>query len=527
METPTLYSLLQWAAADHSARVAVEFGDERLTYAELLHASSCIADALRTRGAEPGRRVAFSFRKSIEALTHLFGIIRTGAAYVPIDPAWPGERVAAIVADAGIALWVGNVPPPAPVSGLNVALISNEQWRRTVPSDAPPRVPHRDIANILYTSGSTGRPKGVEITTTSLLHFSKWGAAYFGLTPADRLANHAPYNFDLSTFDIFAAVRAGATMCPVPESLKMFPYQMAKFIADRGVSVWYSVPSALIMMHLRGRLAEHDLSKLRHVIFAGEVMPKPALQALAREIPHAAWTNLYGPTETNVCTFHRCTEADFSGDGPVPIGVPISETRVWVSGNDGRPIPDGESGELRVAGPTVTTGYFGDFEMTSLRCVPAPEGAGLCYRTGDRVRRRPDGVLMFEGRIDRMIKCRGHRIEPGEIEAALHRHPAVRQAAVVPLADPVFGNRLKACVAARAGMSLTEPDLIAHCRPLVPVYMMPDVWHFYDQLPETDRGKIDLQKLQSEPRPQSVSQSEPLSEARSGPRPEPQSEPRP
>lgn len=499
METPTLYSLLQRAATEHSARVAIEFGNERLTYAELLHASSCIGDDLRTRGAEPGRCVAFCFRKSIEALTHLFGIIRTGAAYVPIDPSWPGERVAAIVADAGISLWVGNTPPEN-ISGMKVALFANEQWRRTTPSDAPPRAPHRDIANILYTSGSTGRPKGVEITTASLLHFSNWGAEYFGLTPDDRLSNHAPYNFDLSTFDIFAAVSAGAAMCPVPESLKMFPYQMAKFIADRGITVWYSVPSALIMMQLRGKLAEHDLSRLRHVIFAGEVMPKPALQVLSREIPHAVWTNLYGPTETNVCTYHRCTDADFADDGPVPIGVPISETRVWITGDDGLPVAEGESGELRVAGPTVTTGYFGDLDMTSLRCVPSPDGAGLCYRTGDRVRRRSDGVLMFEGRIDRMIKCRGHRIEPGEIEAALHRHPAVRQAAVVPLADPVFGNRLKACIAAKAGMALAEPDLIAHCRALIPAYMMPDVWHFYEHLPETDRGKVDLQALQAESR---------------------------
>lgn len=507
MNVDSLHSLLENAANKHGHRIAVEFGQSQITYSELLIRSARCAAVLQEVGAGPGKRVAFCYRKSVDAIVTMFGIIRTGAAYVPIDPAWPAERMQAVVDDAGISIWTGSASAPAGVTGITSMLVDFENPKLQAGGDrnrirsmsGPAPSPERGIANILYTSGSTGRPKGVEITTKSLMHFSKWAAGFFELTAEDRIANHAPYNFDLSTFDIFAAVRVGATMCPVPESLKMFPYQMAKFIADRRISTWYSVPSALIMMQLRGKLPEHDYSRLRHVIFAGEVMPKSALQNLACEIPQASLTNLYGPTETNVCTYHACTAADLADDGPVPIGRPIDDTLIWIVDVNGRPVAQGELGELWVAGPTLTTGYFGDADLSSSRCVPAPDGVGHCYRTGDRVRLRPDGVLMFEGRIDRMIKCRGHRIEPGEIEAALHRHPAVKQAAVIPLADPVFGSRLKACISPREGLPLAEHELIAFCKPLIPAYMMPDIWHFMDALPQTDRGKIDLQSLMRDP----------------------------
>lgn len=498
----TLHQLLQDSARRYPTRPAVEFGESRLTYGELLSVSDRLAALLMERGAMPGVHVAFCFKKSIDALVSIFAIIRTGAAYVPLDPAWPDERKSTICEDAGIRLWVGTDPPTG-IAGIECAITSNAgpasisiaSSRDGEPVRGETPAPKDDVANILYTSGSTGRPKGVQITTRSLLHFSQWSVDYFGMTPEDRVANHAPYNFDLSTFDIFAAVRAGAAMCPVPERLKMFPYQMAKWIADTRISVWYSVPSALVLMQLRGNLGDHDLSALRHVIFAGEVMPKPALQELARQFSGAAMTNLYGPTETNVCTYHGVNETDLRDDGPLPIGRPISDTRVWIVGENGRPVASGDAGELLVAGPTLTSGYFGDVELTVRRLVAALDGVGPAYRTGDRVRSRADGVLMFEGRIDRMVKCRGHRIEPGEIEAAIVRHPMVKEVAVVALPDPVFGNRLKACVAAREGFSLMEADLIEHCRDKLPAYMLPDVWQFYDALPRTDREKVDLQKL--------------------------------
>ena len=506
MNPETLYTLLQYAAAHHGERIAVEFDDRRLTYSEFIDASDRLAGLLADRGARPGRRVASCFRKSIDALVSLFAVIRTGATYVPLDPGWPAARMATICNDADIRFWLGSDPPPQGIECIETAFASEPResgamplasWQDRPPQSGPAAIPENGIANILYTSGSTGRPKGVRITTRSLLHFSKWAVDYFDLTPDDRLANHAPYNFDLSTLDIFAAVRAGATMCPVPERLKMFPYQMAKFIADQRMTLWYSVPSALITMQLRGRLADHDLSRLRHLIFAGEVMPKPALQALAGELPHTTMTNLFGPTETNVCTYYRLHGDELRQGGPVPIGEPITDTRLWIVNEHGESVLHGDAGELWVAGPTVTAGYHGDNDLTTEKLVRAPDGNGFAYRTGDRVRRREDGTLMFEGRIDRMIKCRGHRIEPGEIEAALHRHPAVKEAAVIPVPDPVFGNRIKACVAPREGASLDESALAAFCRDHLPAYMLPDLWEIHADLPRTGRDKVDLQALLS------------------------------
>ena len=354
--------------------------------------------------------------------------------------------MATICRDAGIELWVGNVAPPIPLRTIFAPPATGPGVPITAAADVPvgePAEPAGGVANILFTSGSTGRPKGIEITTRSLLHFSRWVVETFGLSPADRVANHAPYSFDLSTLDVFAAVRAGATMCPVPEDIKGLPYQVARLIAEMKITVWYSVPFALTIM--LDKLGTHDLSSLRHVIFAGEVMPNATLRAMARSLPHATLTNLFGPTETNVCTWHRVTLEDLAADTPLPIGRPIADTRVWILDEAGRPAEG--AGELLVAGPTVTKGYFGDPEMTARRLTPAPDGDGLAYHTGDLVSRRPDGVLLFHGRHNRMIKCRGYRIEPGEIEAVLGRHPAVKEAFVFLVADQESGERLKACVA--------------------------------------------------------------------------------
>jgi amino acid adenylation domain-containing protein len=497
----SLYGLLQRAATQAANHPAIVFRGRTVSYGELLAASDRAATLLARHGAQPGRRAAFCFRKSPEALMALFGLIRTGVTYVPLDPAWPAERIETICREANIELWVGNVPPGCP--GIKTAILAAPCPASAVALDAaagceparnPPLEPSEGTANILYTSGSTGQPKGIQITTRSLLHFARWAVDYFGVRPADRVANHAPYNFDLSTLDIFAAVDAGATMCPVPESIKVLPYQMARFVADQQITVWYSVPFALAMMV--NHLGAHDLSRLRHVIFAGEVMPKPVLQALARALPRAAFTNLYGPTETNVCTEYRVDEADLADEDPLPIGRAIADTRVWIVNEEGGLISDDQTGELIVAGPTVTSGYFDDAELTARRLVLAPDGQGLAYRTGDLVSRRVDQVLRFHGRCDRMIKCRGYRIEPGEIEAVLCRHPRVKEAAVFRVSDATLGDQLQACIGGDPKDRPSSAELAAVCRQSLPVYMVPELWQFHDELPRTDRGKIDLQRLQ-------------------------------
>lgn len=495
-----IYSLLERAAHDAPSHPAVSIQEHQLSYRDLHRASGRVATLLSQNGVEPGCRVAFAFEKSSDALMSLFGIIRTGATYIPIDPGAPAERAVAICRDAEVALWVGTHPAPAALQipsivsrkrdGVSIELQAAEDCAE---SAVRPALPLDDLANVLFTSGSSGSPKGVQITATSLLHFSKWCVDYFELRQADRLSNHAPYTFDLSTLDIFAAVRAGATMCPVPDRTRLLPAQVARLIEAQQITVWYSVPSALVLM--QKKLAQVASYNLRHVIFAGEAMPKPVLQALASQMPGASYTNLFGPTETNVCTYHRVTPSDLESAEPLPIGRPITDTRLWICDDEGHVLPGGTSGELWVAGPMVTTGYLGDANLTSTKLVSAPDGSGRAYRTGDCVSCDDDGLLRFHGRLDRMIKSRGHRIEPGEIEAVLCRHPGVAEAVVMPVADATFGSLIKAHVAASGPSTPCEADLVTLCRRYLPSYMIPEVWSFAAELPHNDRGKIDLQAL--------------------------------
>jgi acyl-coenzyme A synthetase/AMP-(fatty) acid ligase len=230
------------------------------------------------------------------------------------------------------------------------------------------------------------------------------------------------------------------------------------------------------------------------ILFAGEVMPKPWLADVARAFPQARLANLYGPTETNVCTWHDVTEADLADPGPLPIGRAIDATRLWIVDPLEHDRPTDE-GELLVAGPTVTTGYWGDAAMTATRLVSAPDGHGAAYRTGDRVRRRPDGVLDFLGRVDRMLKVAGYRIEPGEIEHALQTHPAVREAAVLGATDDHGATQVAAYIALEPGATVDAGQLSEHCRKSLPPYMTPAAWRFLPELPRGDRGKVDYRAL--------------------------------
>jgi len=489
--------------------LAVDFMGNRLTYAELDRASRLVASYLMRRGVGPGQRVGFYFHKCFEALACLFGVIRTGATYVPFDLQVPASRIELICRQCGIrGILAGALP--VGVGGLDWAVVAepadavlpggevvslSEAMNAGAPAAGAVPPPADGIANILHTSGSTGQPKGVMITTQSLMHFSKWGVETFGITPDDRVANHAPYSFDLSTFDVFAAVRAGATMCPFPDAARGHPYRTARFMAAEGITLWYSVPWCLVLMVLRGSLPDHDLSSLRHVLFAGEVMPPEHLRDLMGHVPHPAYWNLYGPTETNVCAFHRVRPADLDNPEGIPIGRPITDTRAWVVDAQNAPVPPGTSGELMVAGPTVFAGYYGDDGESAKRLADAPDGAGRACKTGDRVVDRGDGVLIFQGRFDRMVKSRGYRIELGEIEAVAADHPTVTEAAVVSVRHLLRGTSLTGFVAVEDGKELAPRELSAHCRKHLPNYMVPNRWQFLDRLPRNPNGKVDLARL--------------------------------
>jgi len=372
------------------------------------------------------------------------------------------------------------------------------RWSQTARESGEPlayeRAIETDLAYILYTSGSTGTPKGVMISHRNSLTFVEWAAAAAGLSAEDRVCSPAPLHFDLSVFDIFATCRAAACLAVIPEGGATFPVSIAKWLESEQISVWYSVPSVLTLLACFGSLPQFDLSRLRAVIFAGEVFPPKYLARLRDELPHPRYLNWYGPTETNVCTAFELPPGRMD-DAPVPIGKPCANTEVFAVTDQGRRVSQpGEEGELYVRGPSLMQGYWGLPARTREVLVQNPFRAAYderVYRTGDLVALDPAGDYCYVGRRDAMVKIRGYRVELGEVEAALYRHPAISEAAVLPVVDELLGSRLRAVISADHAGSLTREDVLDHCRQWLPSYMVPDVVEFREALPRTSTGKVD------------------------------------
>jgi amino acid adenylation domain-containing protein len=350
-----------------------------------------------------------------------------------------------------------------------------------------------DLAYILYTSGSTGVPKGVMLTHRNALAFAEWVVWRFGVTSHDRLVSHAPFHFDLSVFDLYGAVLSAACVRLLDAGERTFGKEMTDVVRADGLSVWYSVPSALTL--LCDAASPADVETLRVVLFAGEVFPTKHLRRLRELLPRATLANLYGPTETNVCTYYVVPDR-LESDDPIPIGRACENQDVFALDEDRRPVGVGGTGELWVRGPTVMKGYFGDAEKTRATLMQNPlheRFADPVYRTGDLVSPLADGDLAFLGRRDHQIKVRGYRVELGEIEAAMMSHPTVRECAVVAVPDERSGHRLVAFVVVEG--ELAERALRHHCAERIPKYMMPSELRVDASLPRTSTGKIDRQQL--------------------------------
>ena len=519
--------LLQHLATESAQRapdaVAVRYEDESLTYAELEQRSNRLARGLQAEGVADGDRVGLHMKKTHDAIVALFAILKTGACVVPVHVATPAARLADIVRQCGMRCLVGSAESCAKLSSpelaagpLRVAFVTDggpagaggavrlvSMAGAEAAQDGGP-VPiataDTDLAYVLFTSGSTGRPKGVMLSHRAVLTFVHWAGDTFAIRADDRLSNHAPLNFDLSTLDIYAAMRAGASVTVIPEGLTTFPVRLAELIDREAITVWYSVPSVLSLLVARGGLAGRDLSRLRLVLFAGEVFPVPQLRELMLAVPAARFFNLYGPTETNVCTYHEVLAPPSADARPLPIGRACANTRTIVLDDGGAEVREpGREGLLYVRGSSVTDGYYGRPEETaaSFRVVTLPDGRRQrLYCTGDWVTLDENGDYVFLGRRDHMVKVGGYRIELGEIEAALHTHPSVREAVAIAVPDDRFGSRIKAVVA--ADVTVDERALKRHCLGLLPRYMVPQEIELRDGLPRTATDKVDRPRLVAE-----------------------------
>ena len=513
-----LQQLLTRSASLYPEKPAVWARKRTLTYRELDERSTQLAHLLVRRGLKKGDRVGIFFPKAVESLVCMFGVMKAGGVYVPLDPQAPAERITYIIENCGIRVLLTNkerrAALGAAVENLDYCVMtddsgSNGSGNKVVPwamlSEYPaspaPQVlmTETDLAYILYTSGSTGRPKGVMLSHQNALTFVEWCAEKFKVRAEDRLSNHAPLHFDLSVFDVYNAMEAGATVYLVTEDLALFPTTLANFIEQQQITIWYSVPSALMLLLLHANMKAEKLPHLRTILFAGEVFPMKYLRQLAELLPNVELYNLYGPTETNVCTYYRVERDRLAGMDKLPIGIACENTEVFaVNDQDQIVTRPGEQGELYVRGPAVTYGYWADQEKTKKMVVPNRFQANFnesMYRTGDLVTLAEDGNYYFQGRRDSQIKSRGYRIELGEIESALLSHPAVREAAALAIPDDLIGNRIKAVVAPHETQQLKIADLQQFCATRIPKYMIPEQIEFLEALPKTSTGKIDRVRL--------------------------------
>lgn len=477
-----LHRLVIDSAAKFPGETAVVAPDGSRTYAQLDADANRTAHGLRALGVRRGDRVVIWGGKSVAVVTAMQAVLRLGAGYVPADASSPVTRVAGLARDCAARVVLTTPDRLAALAGAGVA--GSDMTFPDTPDAGPVNelAEPDDLAYILYTSGSTGAPKGVCISHRNALAFVGWAVDVLNPAERDRFANHAPLTFDLSVLDLYAAFAVGASVHLVPAELAYAPDQLVDFLYQHQITVWYSVPSALTLMMRQGGLLDRPApTGLRAVLFAGEPFPIQQVRALA------AWTdarllNLYGPTETNVCTWHEVRPSDLERDRPVPIGVASCGDRVWAERADGLPGGPGDEGELLVAGPTVMLGYWGR---------PAQQGP---YRTGDIVRVLPDGAFDYIGRRDHMVKVRGHRVELGEVEAALAAHPDVAEAAVF-VAGEGPDSRLIACVVGRDGHSPRPLELRGHCAGRLPRYMLADEIVVLTELPRTANGKVDRAAL--------------------------------
>jgi len=515
-----VHELLQRSAARSPDATAVVDGDRSLTYAELDARANRVAHALRDLGLVGGDRIGLYLDKSLEAVIGLYGVLKAGGAYVPLDPGAPPSRLGYIAGDCGIRILLSARAKAGAWSELvgggaaleTIVTLDGESpdgapdGVRLVPASAldaqPDEAPEAtvgqdDLAYILYTSGSTGNPKGVMLSHRNALTFVDWAAELVSVGPEDRLSSHAPFHFDLSTFDLFAASHGGAAVVLVPQRTSLFPLELGAFIDDQRISVWYSVPSILTALALHGGLEQRPLPRLRVVIFAGEVFPAKHLRRIMELLPQARFLNFYGPTETNVCTYYEVPPLSEEATA-IPIGRAIDGIEVVALAEDGTVVEAGEVGELYVRGPSVMRGYWGDAERTA-RAMADPFAASgpavPTYRTGDLVRQDEEGEYWFLGRRDSQIKSRGYRIELGEIEVALQSHPAVVDCAAIAIPDEEISNRIAAYAVCRDGDPTTGHDLIRHCAGRLPRYMVPGAVEVVDELPKTSTGKVDRKLL--------------------------------
>jgi len=491
---PTVYHEFLRCAAAVPRRSALRDGRWRCRYARLAAWSQTLGAELQRQGAATDRPVAVWCDGPRSAIPGILGAMAAGAAYLPLDPGLPAQRLARIVADAGCThvLVSAASADRAAAAGLTPVLIDQKSARRGRKRAGSGPTP-TDLAYVLYTSGSTGEPKGVEVTHANLSYSNSARIQYYG--PARRFLLLSPLWFDSSVAGLFWTLASGGTLVLTAGERPSGWADLPGLIARERISNLLCIPAVWnsVLEQWQGvRYAEPWA--LHQVIVAGETCPEQLVAKHFRQLPDVRLFNEYGPTEATVwCTVHECSPGE---RGPVPIGQPLAGARAHLLDESGKTVQGPGQGELCIAGPGVARGYRNSPELTAERFVAEPDSAGSAmYRTGDLVRRRDDGLLEYVGRVDHQVKVNGRRIELGDIEAALLSHASVSDVAVVYVPSNGAPGRLAAWVAPRTGVDLDLGELRQYLADRLPAYMAPGEWQLCAELPRNANGKVDRRAL--------------------------------
>ena len=484
---------------------AIVSGEGALTYAELDRASRRLAGRLRSASVGPESIVGLCAERSPEMVVGMLAISEAGGAYLPLDPAYPADRLAFMIEDSGarVLLSQERLLSRLPVHRAEVLLLDGVcgpgqvNGVPPVSASAPDEAQMVRLAYVIYTSGSTGRPKGVLVPHATLAHYVEGAAQAFGITPEDRVLQFASISFDTSAEEIYPCLIRGATLVLRDDEMVVSLEHFAREVGTRGVTV-LDLPTAywheLVAEMEQGLEAP---ASLRLVILGGEQAQRDRLDAWRERVgDRIRLLNTYGPTETTIVTTRRELTGPAAAEihGDVPIGRPIEDARAYVAGPAQELLPEGLEGELLIGGLGVTRGYLGRPGLTAERFVPdaySGEPGARLYRTGDLVRLLPGGDLQFRGRTDNQVKVRGYRIELGEIETALRSVAGVRDAVVVAQEARGGGSRLVAWIVPQEGPAPAVGELRSALLGTLPEYMMPSAFSFLDELPRTPSGKVD------------------------------------
>ncbi len=489
---------LNRAAKTYPQKAAIVCGDTVVTYSQLFEKSGRIASGMVDRIGANRRPVVVFVDKNERALMAIWGVLRSGNIYVPLDVHSPVERINKIVENLSPALILTDADcleaaKQIDTKSAEVVVISeieqdtNDKTLDAIKAD----IIDTDPAYIVYTSGSTGIPKGVVISHRSITDFTEEASEVMQFGPDEVFANQAPFYFDASVPDIYCSVRNAATLHILPKELFAFPIRLLEYIRDNGVNAIFWVPSALIQVANMRALGAVDVSCLKKIMFCGEVMPTRQYNMWKRSNPQAMYVNYYGPSETTYASTYYIIDRDFADTDALPIGKPAINTGVLILKDDDTQAKVGEIGELCIKGSGVSLGYYNDPERTAKAFVPNPlnkKYREIIYRTGDLVKLNEYDEIEYVGRKDFQIKHMGYRIELGEIEKAAMSVKAVRSACAL------YNKKRQAIVMVYEG-AIDEAALKEKIKNIVSDYMVPSIYHKEAAMPMNANGKIDRVKL--------------------------------